>query len=667
MFYFNGNTRIRYGEINAPTLHAVEMLRRDMKKVFQSEEANTDNCIFLQENAELPAESYLITVTSKQLTIEASEDLGFVYGLLYLSERYLGIKPFWFWMDQQIAIKEQVAIEEGQIPSPKYAVKYRGWFFNDEVLINKWNIDGDKMLPWKMAFEALLRCGGNMVIPGTDKISVCNRRLASDMGLWITHHHAEPLGAEMFTRAFPDKAPNYMEYPELFHQLWEEAVIAQKDMKVIYNLGFRGQGDVPFWNSDSSNLYDTNEKRGRLISELIELQKGIVQKYVKKPVFCTNLYGEVMELYSEGCVELGDDIIKIYADNGFGKMVSRRRDNHLGRVEALPKEVSDSSGIYYHVSFYDLQAANHLTMLPNSVQFVNEELNRVRERGAMEYWLINCSNVRPHVYYLDAVRKKWCGREIDDEIHSGEFAAEYFGNRARIAHCYETHYQMAPAYGTQPDEHAGEQYYNENVRMFLSHMIRHQTGTLQDVVWCTGERPLREQIGYIGDTIRAVLPRMQTYHAECEQVYRDLEGDTQLLFQGTLLLHADIHYYCALGYLAFEQASYDYWDKEYEKAFLGFGRAAQYYDKANEQMRDSEYGVWKGFYGNDCFADIKHTAFMLRKMMGVVREYGDNIRHDKWYRQATYAKEDREVYTQLVLDNHMEDWELFLAMKKAKI
>lgn len=61
----------------------------------------------------------------------------------------------------------------------------------------KWKINGDKKEPWRMAFEALLRCGGNMTIPGTDKNSRLNRQMAADMGLWITHHHAEPLGAEI--------------------------------------------------------------------------------------------------------------------------------------------------------------------------------------------------------------------------------------------------------------------------------------------------------------------------------------------------------------------------------------------------------------------------------------------------------------------------------------
>ena len=52
----------------------------------------------------------------------------------------------------------------------------------------KWKINGDKKEPWRMAFETLLRCGGNMTIPGTDKNSRLNRQMAADMdyGLLIT-------------------------------------------------------------------------------------------------------------------------------------------------------------------------------------------------------------------------------------------------------------------------------------------------------------------------------------------------------------------------------------------------------------------------------------------------------------------------------------------------
>src|SRR5699024_4174883 len=125
----------------------------------------------------------------------------------------------------------------------------------------------------------LLRSGGNMVIPGTDlPRDGIHFDLASEMGLWITHHHAEPLGAEMFKRAFPDKQASYLKNKELYERLWREAIIEQKDKKVVWVLSFRGQGDQPFWIQDPS--FDTAEKRGQLISQVIRRQRNMIEEYV---------------------------------------------------------------------------------------------------------------------------------------------------------------------------------------------------------------------------------------------------------------------------------------------------------------------------------------------------------------------------------------------------
>ena len=281
-FVINAGTRIEYDGADGAVINAVNILSRDIKKKFT--DPTRGNIIKLMRDASLGKEQFTVTV-GETITVAASDSLGFVYGLLYISEKFLGILPFWFWMDQKIEKTDEITVKAGVYKSVKPAVKYRGWFINDEVLIMKWAIDGDSDEPWRMAFEALLRCGGNMVIPGTDKNSRLHRRLAADMGLWITHHHAEPLGAEMFARAYPDLKPNYLDYPDLFQKLWEDAVTEQKDGKTIWCLGFRGQGDAPFWSHDTSGKFDTDEKRGKMISDIIELQRRIVLKHVKNPVF----------------------------------------------------------------------------------------------------------------------------------------------------------------------------------------------------------------------------------------------------------------------------------------------------------------------------------------------------------------------------------------------
>lgn len=661
-FQLSANTVILSTNPSPGVENAVGILRRDLSKRFRPSDS-VRNAVTLAVQPALESESFTVEV-GEGMTVFAGDDLGFIYGLLYISEHFLGIQPFWFWMDQKIDKAEVLPVPYGQYRSKKPIVKYRGWFINDEVLLAKWNIDGDSAEPWRMAFEALLRCGGNMVIPGTDTNSRIYRQTAADMGLWITHHHAEPLGAEMFVRRYPTLEPNYTERPELFHALWEEAIRAQKDDKVIWTLGFRGQGDCPFWSHDSSGRFDTPAKRGKLISQVIELQRQLVMKYVEKPVFCTNLYGEIMELYRQGHITLAEDIIKISADNGYGKMVTRRRDNHTVRVPSLPKEPTNHGGIYYHVSFYDLQAANHITMLPNSVDFVERELTEVIRKNAVDYWIVNCSNVRPHVYYLDAIRKKWYGEHIGDGSHSRAFADTYYGGDPSVAEAYREYPMAMLSYGSEEDEHAGEQFYTENVRLLVHAFFNERFDGTPGLKWLVGEHPLDRQVERYTDLCRKNKNHIDAYFARCKAVSSSLDGDRKKLFDATLLLQAAIHEYCTRGVIAFGDGYTRYVKGDFKNAFILLGDSAREFSRAAEEMRASEYGVWNGFYYNDCFADVKHTAYMVAKLMGYVRERGDNARHDLWYRDAVYAPGDRRVFTQLVRDNHMTDWELYEAFKK---
>ena len=59
----------------------------------------------------------------------------------------------------------------------------------------------------------------------------------------------------MFARAYPGLEASYDVHGEKFRKLWEEGIGDQKDLNVVWNLGFRGQGDRPFWDDDPA--YDT--------------------------------------------------------------------------------------------------------------------------------------------------------------------------------------------------------------------------------------------------------------------------------------------------------------------------------------------------------------------------------------------------------------------------
>lgn len=661
-FILSLNTSVKNNIVGSqPVALACTRFERDMDMALDSGVGN-GNIIALYQKA-LDGDDYEIEVVSREVRIYGASDRAFIYALNYISRKYLGILPFWFWNDQKIEKKNMAEIPCGIYKSPQMRIKYRGWFINDEVLISHWDAGVSKDYPWEMVFEALLRCGGNVVIPGTDKNSKHYAPLASRMGLMVTHHHAEPLGAEMFLRAYPKLEPSYLKHAALFEKLWREAIERQKDEQVIWNIGFRGQGDVPFWENDPQ--YDTQEKRGELISSIMKKQYDMVREIIPDAVFCTNLYGEILELYREGYLNIPEDVILIWADNGYGKMVSRRQGNHNPRITALPQEGDKGlHGTYYHVSFYDLQAANHITMLPNSMEFVERELTEAMQHGITQLWIVNASNIKPHVYPLDFIANLWRKDADSAKGHRTRYIREYYSNESceceleRMEQCFEKYPKVMLPFGEREDEHAGEQFYNYVVRDFIYGWMRDGAiKPVEELLWFADKASYCEQAERLKEICESGFAGIDELYHECAV----LNGGE--LWKDSLRLQAGIHWYCLKGSILFIKAYEAYSEGDYKKAFFLLGDAVCEYENADTIMHISEHGKWKEFYDNDCLTDVKETAYCLKRLMGYVRNIGDGPDFYKWQREVTYSENDRKVVLITNMENHMNDWKLYLAGK----
>ncbi|MGN0426335.1 MAG: glycosyl hydrolase 115 family protein [Agathobacter sp.] len=645
-----------------PVVRAVARFQRDLGMAGCTETFAEGSIRIERQN--LPAEAWEISVQPQSVTIAAADELGVIYALNFLSRNWLGITPFWFWNDQNVEKRDVVKIPCGVYKSEKPRVEFRGWFINDEVLLRYWTAGKSNAYVWEMVFEALLRCGGNLVIPGTDKTTKEYTPLAADMGLWITHHHAEPLGAEMFARAYPQLEASYFRYPDLYQKLWQEAIERQKGQKTIFNLGFRGQGDRPFWEDDPS--YDTEEKRGALISEIIELQQNMVKSIIPDAKFCTNLYGEIMELYRGGYIHLPKDVILIWADNGYGKMVSRRQGDSNPRVPALPDQLQskDSHGTYYHVSFYDLQAANHITMLPNSMEFVEKELKEAYDRGIHKLWIINASNIKPHVYPLDFIANLWGSRALDAGTHREQYVRTYYpcnGEQAKeLAECLKGYPEATVPYGPNEDDHGGEQFPNYVTRAMIHQWMLDWKTAAKSLNWCCSCDTLSKQISWFKEACSQGQKNFEKLYAQCEK-QKDAGGE---LWRDSVLLQVSIHKECYEGALLFCEAFEKFEKNQLMKSFLLLGNAAERFEAANQRMRDCEHDKWENFYANECLTDVKETAYCLKRLMGYVRNIGDGPDFFRWQREVLCEEEDKRVILITNLDNHMTDWELYEGLKE---
>ncbi|WP_438444062.1 glycosyl hydrolase 115 family protein [Gorillibacterium sp. sgz5001074] len=687
----NGSSRVSLpGGSGTPVAHAIRMLKRDWLQVLEQEwelAAAPDRADLViryagKEDGLDPrpeAFGFRFPVKSdggRRLEIIGSDDLGLVYGILEFSRRMLGVEPFWFWMDQAPEPRRELVIPVAEYDAPAPAVRYRGWFVNDEVCLIGWK---EAYPPsreiWEPVFETLLRCGGNMVIPGTDlpKHGI-HADLASEMGLWVTHHHAEPLGAEMFLRAYPDRMASYQQEPELFEALWREAIEKQKDRRIVWVLSFRGQGDKPFWENDPS--FDTPEKRGAMISRVVRRQYEMIGEEVKEPVCCVALYGEIAELYKGGYLDLPEEIIKVWADNGYGKMVSRRHGSINHRVPSLPRsEDAGKHGVYYHVTFHDLQASNHLAMFPGPADFIRSELEQAFRSGASEYLLVNCGNIRQHVYPLDLIHRLWMEGTTDSELHLSDFVDRYYraegpagaeaSGLSELLELYRTYPAAAISYGPNIDDWAGDEFYHHPARRIIGHWLRGEGDTsARGLIWAAGERPFAGQVEWFEGKAREGAERWEEWTSRCERVIRQLEPGLRQRAADHLLFHGTLHRSGSDGLYRLCQAYRAYREGRYPQAFVRASQALWSYREGQQALAAAEHGKWAGFYRADWLTNIASTIENVDTLRRWLRMHGDSPDFFLWYKEYLMPETEKHIYLENTHRNPLSDDDLAARLKE---
>ena len=527
MFTFNKSTNFISEITSVPVQNAIAILERDRDRAFANTSKPGGSVVLVQksmarsipesEESEnlrqreryLTEERFKINVSEDKIVIYAQSDLGFIYGLLYLSEHYLGIRPFWFFMDQTTEQKKKIQIPEGVIAPKDSAVLFRGWHFSDAALLCGWEYNKEENRGWNMCLEALLRCGANSLIVSNEALSETLEDMAKQYGI--------------YTSFVPDICENVLEY--------------------------------------------------------------------------------------------------------------------------------------------NLQETNHVTMLPMTIAEVTGELGDALKTGNDCFWSIRCSNIRPHVYFLDVIRKLWQGEVPNDETHAEAFVSEYFAeceDKEEIAALYVEYPQVMMRPG-ESGKNVGETYYTENVRLFCHQLLVDKNSPAKGLCKI-------EQIG-------TLTAQIQEFQEVCRQQKEELEklcvactvtenGSPQKALVSTAIgLHIKLHQTCRRASRVFARGYESLLEGDYEKAFLRFGDSAVWFDKGVALLRGAEYGVWKDFYANDCVTDIKHTAYMVRKVMGLARELGDNPKHDAWYQKYCMPAEQdgKLVY---IAENHKTDSELYEEMKK---
>lgn len=392
-FILNPHTPIRIiGEISLPVRNALRDFEKDWYKVFSYpllhitdfSGENFDNEILLDIDYKLNTgfESYSIKISGKQIVIRGADTRGIIFGIYRFSRDILGVDPLWYFNDflpdkkTEIILPKNFSIEER---SPSF--KYRGWFINDEDILGGFyhneTFDG-VMSPegFNVILEALLRLGGNMIVPGSFAMPDEDvRKLVAARGVLLNDHHVTPLGLNMYR--WPDDVEfSYSKGKEQLHKYWKECIDEIKDYEQVWTVSFRGKNDHPYWQEDKY-APSTDEGRAAEIGEAINTQIKMIRDVCPNAVICFNMYNEQAEFYKKGLIDLPEDIIRVWPGEGCFE-------------ENAKVKTSNGDGSYFHLTG---AARNRYTEFwsPMKIFTVMDKFNSV---GASSFCLFNVSNLR---------------------------------------------------------------------------------------------------------------------------------------------------------------------------------------------------------------------------------------------------------------------------------
>ena len=401
---------------------ALRDLATDLEKVLGAKPrmADTDEAqiiVSLDRSLGQP-ESYCIDAEVGKIRIRGADELGVIYGIYRFSHQFLGVDPYWFFKDLEPEPRETIAVPARTVRSTPAAFRYRGWFVNDEDLLTEWKEGGGtRYIDYPFygqvthldvidrVFEALLRAGGNLVIPASfvDVMNEPEARLvqrAAERGLYVTQHHIEPLGVSHYgfenywkTRG-KEYAFAYGSHPDQVREVWRAFAKRWYELvgdKVVWQLGLRGKGDRAIWLSDKSV---DQAQAGRMISRAIAEQWEIVRSVDPRPAppATSTLWHEGSKLMSQGALSFPEGVTIVFADNGPTQTMQ-------ADFETTKRADGRQYGVYYHIGFWN--TGPHL-LQGSRPDRVRRELDEVIAKGDTAYGIINVCNVREHVLGIQA-------------------------------------------------------------------------------------------------------------------------------------------------------------------------------------------------------------------------------------------------------------------------
>ncbi len=646
--------------------YAVESFEDDLRKSLLQTTDSGDSLITLEfrDDNSLDDEQYRIDISEAGIYIYGSSSLSFIYGLYYISETFLNVSPYYYFTEIASAPTEYIELPIGEIISKKRTFRFRGFFLNDEDLLVGWKMrspyHGFNMDVMRNIFDMMLRCGCNCVIPGTNILPDEEQiKLASDMGLIISQHHAEPLGS----------APLYWPRGVSFSwstnkddiiNYWKKALTRQVGKRVLWTLNFRGLLDRPFWADDPS--IDSNApltEKVKIINDVLKTQAELVKKY--RPdndlPFILNLWGEILTMYKQDLLEVPENTVVVFADAGLA-VFENHPTTFMGninidinsaftdsnRIVALPENDKDAYGIYQHVQMFDGLGSQRCNSLKPEI--FHREFKKAIEKNMTEYIILNVGNIREHIFGIKQIVEYMNDfdsvKDRENDYFYLEFVKDTYGADQSdiLASLYKEFYHLPFLFDENFTDYAiQDSYYANLIRYTLQQVYsRNEDAPNSFIGSFTKHSTLLEGIGILKEKFALDKPKWQALLVKLSEVSSTLSGSKKNYFDKEILYQTK--YLNLLNSIAyhFSVSIENYLKKETYQSYLEAEQACLEYEQLLELRKELEYGKFVGWNKNDLNTRIEKNYKFLKG-------YLQMLDHLRWMNLPGDAEGPQLIYS----------------------
>ncbi|GAB3441884.1 glycosyl hydrolase 115 family protein [Actinophytocola sediminis] len=367
---------------------------------------------------------------ARAFVIAGSDQRGTIFGAYDVS-KVIGVSPWHWWDDVPVRRAAELHVLPGRHTQGTPAVKYRGFFLNDEnPALGTWapQYFGPGKAPGHPGgfnadfhariFETMLRLKANYLWPAVWGRAFAeddpdNHATATEYGVVMGTSHEAPMmrGIEEWNRhavpAVRDQDGNivtpghdpyggtgewsFRRNADAIKAYWRDGIrrMTEEEFEGVVTLGMRGNGDVSLPDGDGIEL----------MQEIIASERRIIEETTGRDPAETpqvwTLYKEVQRYWDKG-LRAPDDVTVVFTDDNWGNM--RKLPD-----PSLPARAG-GYGMYYHFDYVG-GGRNYKWVDTTNLANTWEQLSTSYEYGVDRLWVVNVGDLKneelPTQFFLD--------------------------------------------------------------------------------------------------------------------------------------------------------------------------------------------------------------------------------------------------------------------------